>query len=135
LRDDVTTVCVVSEADIATARQIGRNVAEHVGFSATDATLIATAISEIARNMLTYADGGEVRIAPLDEPSRAGVEVVAVDHGPGIADLPRAMEDGYSTGNGLGLGLPGARRLVDEFDIVAPVGVGTTVTMRKWRRR
>ena len=128
-------ICVDIDADIVSARQAGRALAELVGVSATDATLIATAISEVARNMLTYAGRGEVRITPLEEPFRRGIEVVATDQGPGIADVPRAMEDGYSTGRGMGLGLPGARRLVDEFEIVAPVGVGTTVTLRKWTVR
>jgi len=133
LVEDAVRVRVASDVDIVAARQAGRALADHAGFSATDATLIATAISEVARNMLTYARGGEVRITSLEGPGRRGIEVVAVDHGPGIPDVARAMEDGYSTGRGMGLGLPGARRLVDEFEIVAPVGVGTTVTMRKWR--
>ena len=135
MADDAVAVAVGSDSDIVTARQAGRVVAESVGFSATDATLIATAISELARNMLTYAGGGQIEIVGLDEPSRRGIEVIASDRGPGIADVERAMEDGYSTGKGMGLGLPGARRLVDEFHIVAPVGVGTTVTVRKWKVR
>ncbi len=133
--DEVVTVRVDSDVDIVSARQAGRAMADMVGFSATDATLIATAISELARNMLTYAGGGELRLTTLEERRRRGIEVVAADHGPGISDVALAMEDGYSTGRGMGLGLPGARRLVDEFRIEAPVGVGTTVTLRKWRVR
>jgi serine/threonine-protein kinase RsbT len=133
--DEVVTVRVDSDADIVSARQAGRAMADMVGFSSTDATLIATAISELARNMLTYAGGGELRLTTLEERRRRGIEVVAADRGPGITDVARAMEDGYSTGRGMGLGLPGARRLVDEFLIDAPLGVGTTVTVRKWRAR
>ena len=118
-----------------TARQIGRRLAEAAGFSSTDSTLIATAISEVSRNMVTYGGGGTLRVRLVTEARRIGLEIVASDHGPGIADIDRAMRDGFSTGNGMGLGLPGARRLVDDFAIVAPVGVGTTVTLRKWRVR
>ena len=133
--DEVVTVRVGSDADIVSARQAGRALADMVGFSSTDATLIATAISELARNMLTYAGGGELRLSTIEERRRRGIEVVATDEGPGIPDVAKAMEDGFSTGQGMGLGLPGARRLVDEFSIDAPVGVGTTVTLRKWRMR
>ena len=101
----------------------------------TDQTLLATAISEIARNITTYAKRGEVFIELVrDSNGRRGVKVIARDQGPGIADLERALTDGYTTGGGLGLGLPGARRLVDEFDIQTAPGQGTTVTLVKWTR-
>jgi serine/threonine-protein kinase RsbT len=128
-------VAIRADVDIVTARQRGRTMAETVGFSATDATLIATAISEVARNILTYAGEGLVRLRSLYTATQVGIEVIAQDTGPGIADLDRALSDGFSTGQGLGLGLPGARRLMDEFSIEAPVGVGTTVVMRKWTIR
>jgi len=125
-------VPVMRSDDIVVARQAGRDLAESLGFSLTDLTLIATAISEVARNITSYTNGGEVRLSTVDEQGRMGLVVEAVDSGPGIADLDRALEDGYSTGAGMGLGLPGARRLMDEFEIHSVVGRGTTVTMKKW---
>jgi anti-sigma regulatory factor (Ser/Thr protein kinase) len=113
------------------ARQAARELAGRLGFSQTDLTLIATAVSEIARNIVRFADSGEIIVELVDRPRR-GVQVVARDTGPGIEDVPRALTDGYSTYHGLGLGLPGARRLMDEFEIVSEVGRGTTVTMTKW---
>jgi serine/threonine-protein kinase RsbT len=104
-----------------------------VGFSGTDLTLIATAVSEIARNIVKFARRGEFTFSIVTEPGRSGLLMTARDSGPGIADLPQALQDGYSTYRGLGLGLPGARRFMDEFDIVSEVGKGTTVTMAKWR--
>nr|WP_246345350.1 ATP-binding protein [Conexibacter arvalis] len=98
----------------------------------TDLTLVATAISEIARNITAYAGSGEIVVRPVELNGAHGLEVVARDAGPGIADVERALQDGYTTGGGLGLGLPGARRLMDEFEIVSQPGVGTTVTMTKW---
>lgn len=126
------TVVIASDADIVTARQRGRALAQRLGFSGTDATLIATAISEIARNIVTYAGRGEIEIRPMFAGGRRGIEVIARDEGPGIADVELAMQDGFSTGNSLGVGLPGARRLMDEFEIVSRLGEGTSVTMRKW---
>jgi serine/threonine-protein kinase RsbT len=102
-----------------------------VGASAGELTLIATAISEVARNIVSYAKQGEI-VLSLVEGSRRGIKVVARDQGPGIPDVERAMQDGYSTGGGLGLGLPGAKRLMDGFSIVSEVGKGTTVSMTKW---
>jgi serine/threonine-protein kinase RsbT len=131
---DPTRVPIRSEHDIVVARQSGRLVATAVGFSGSALTLIATAISEIARNILTYADRGELELCPLEDGFRRGIEVIARDQGPGIPDIERAMQDGYTTGRGLGLGLPGARRLMDEFTLVSTVGEGTTVVMRKWVR-
>jgi serine/threonine-protein kinase RsbT len=109
-------------------------MAAHVGFSGSDLTIIATAISEIARNIVVYAKHGDVTLAPLAEGGRRGILVVAKDSGPGIPNIEQAMRDGFSTGKSLGLGLPGARRLMDEFEVSSQVGVGTTVTMRKWVR-
>ncbi len=130
---DEVQVPVGRDADVVTARQTGRRIASELGFSSTDATLIATAISEIARNMVKFADRGEIRMRSVSQDDRRGVTIIARDVGQGIPDLGQAMRDGYSTYQGLGLGLPGARRLMDEFDVVTEVGKGTTVTMTKWR--
>lgn len=127
-------VPVTSEGDIVTARQTGRSMAAALGFDDTDQTLIATAISEITRNMLTYGGGGETRLAVVEGSGGPGLRIEAIDQGPGIADVDRAMEDGYSTGNSLGIGLPGARRLMDEFEIDSAPGKGTRVSMVKWVR-
>ena len=121
------------ESDILTARQRGRALAEEVGFTGSDLAIIATAISELARNIIQHAGGGEMVIAPIDGPRR-GILVVARDEGPGIADIDRAMQDGFSTLGSLGLGLPGAKRLMDEFELESEVGRGTTITTRKWSR-
>jgi serine/threonine-protein kinase RsbT len=131
LPEDVK-VPIRSSSDVITARQQGRALAALVGFSASQLTIIATAISEIARNIVEYAVAGEVTIALFHEDGRVGVKIVARDEGPGIEDVAMVMRDGYSTGSGLGMGLPGARRLMDEFDIFSIVGQGTTVTMKKW---
>jgi serine/threonine-protein kinase RsbT len=131
--DDVR-VAIRTDADVVTARQEARTMGSDLGFSSTDLTLLATAISEIARNITTYAGEGEVALRVLNHGGRKGIEVVATDNGPGIADVELAMQDGYTTGNGLGLGLPGTRRLVDEFDIDTQPGVGTKVRLVKWTR-
>ena len=123
---------ISADADVVTPRLAGRRLAQELGFSAAEATMVATAISEVARNIVTYAGRGEVVIEPAVENGRQGVRVIAQDRGPGIADPTRAMEDGYSTGGGLGLGLPGARRLMDTFELVSIPGRGTTVTMTRW---
>lgn len=123
---------VADESDIVSARQQGRRLAAASGFTQTEQTLIATAISEVARNILTYAGVGELIIEMLAERGRRGIQVIARDEGPGIADCQLAMRDGYSTRNSLGLGLPGAKRLMDEFKLESVLGKGTTVTMRKW---
>jgi len=130
--EDETRVPVATDSDVVVARQEGRELAARVGFSPAELTVIATAISEIARNIVMFAKRGEVVVSVVNENERAGVTVVARDVGPGIADLGRAVQDGYSTYGGLGLGLPGARRLMDEFEIVSEAGKGTTVTMTKW---
>jgi serine/threonine-protein kinase RsbT len=127
-------VPVGADVDIVTARQKGRELAAQCGLSSTDLAVVATAISELARNIVRYAVHGEIILRRVDNGTKRGIEVVATDDGPGISDVPLAMQDGYSTSGGLGLGLPGVRRLMDEFDIVSRFGKGTTVTVRKWRR-
>jgi RNA polymerase sigma factor (sigma-70 family) len=125
---------ISSDADVVTARKQGRELAARAGFSGTELTIIATAISEIARNIVMFADRGEITVSLVGENSREGVTVVARDSGPGISDLDRALQDGYSGYGGMGLGLPGSRRLMDEFEISTEVDRGTTVIMTKWRR-
>lgn len=125
-------VSIEHEGDVVAARQQGREIAAANGFSPTDQTLIATAISEIARNIVSYATRGVISLSAVADGSRRGIRVVATDSGPGIDDIALAMRDGYSTGKSLGMGLPGAKRLMDEFDIVSTPGKGTTVTMVKW---
>jgi serine/threonine-protein kinase RsbT len=118
--------------DIVTARQAGHELARQLGFSLTDVTMIATAISEIARNITSYAGRGEVRVGVQYRDGRQALVIRAEDDGPGIADIERALEDGYSTGRGLGLGLPGARRLMDRLIVESAPGKGTVVEMWKW---
>lgn len=117
------------------ARAEGRALAEKLGFSRTDATLIATAISEVARNIVVHVGRGEILIRPIYEDDRYGIVVIARDAGPGIRDVEAALQHGYTSKAGLGLGLPGARRLMDEFAINSKEGSGTMVTMKKWRVR
>lgn len=128
-------VCVTisSDSDLILARREGRTLAQSLGFTATEATLVATAISELARNILHYATCGEITIAADAGESRVGITVIARDSGPGIADLRLALQSGYSSADGLGLGLPGVRRIMDEFDIASTSGLGTTVTVTKWK--
>jgi serine/threonine-protein kinase RsbT len=125
-------VAISSAADIVTARQRGRALASELGFDGSDLTLIATAISEVARNIVDHAKLGEIILSPTHHGSRRGISIVAHDDGPGISDVTQAMQYGYSTRKGLGVGLPGAKWLMDEFDINSEVGKGTTVTMKKW---
>lgn len=128
-------VPITGDADIVTARQEGRRLASQLSFSSGDLTVIAAAISEIARNILLYASRGEVVLRLVgDKAGRRGISILAADDGPGIPDLSLAMQDGFSTSGGLGLGLPGARRLMDEFEITSTAGRGTVITMRKWTR-
>jgi serine/threonine-protein kinase RsbT len=131
---DEIRVAILTDADVVTARQEARSMGARLGFSSTDLTLLATAISEVARNITTYAGEGEVLLRVLDEAGRQGIEVLAIDEGPGIGDVELAMQDGYTTGNGLGLGLPGTRRLVDDFSLQTTPGAGTTVRLVKWIR-
>jgi serine/threonine-protein kinase RsbT len=125
-------VSIQSAADIVAARRSGRELAAQLGFSNCNLTIIATAISEVTRNIVEYAKKGELIITLVKNGTRKGLKIVASDHGPGIADIARVMRDGYSTNNGLGIGLPGSRRLMDEFEITSELGKGTTVTMKKW---
>ncbi|NYJ07516.1 sigma-70 family RNA polymerase sigma factor [Petropleomorpha daqingensis] len=131
-RQEEVRVAVRTDADVVAARQAARELAERLDFSPTELTEIATAVSEIVRNIVRFADSGDVLVELLDAPRR-GLRITARDSGPGIADVQQALQDGYSTYQGLGLGLPGARRLMDEFAVVSERGRGTTVTMIKWR--
>jgi serine/threonine-protein kinase RsbT len=125
---------IEAESDIVAARRVVREAATQLGFGVTDVTRIVTAASELARNVFKYAGKGVMRWRPLEDGSRCGIELRFEDCGPGIEDVARALEEGYSTGGGLGMGLPGARRLMDEMEIRSIVGNGTTVTLKKWRR-
>ena len=133
MSDTKIRVPINSDKDIVVARQEGRTLAMSLGFSPGDATLLATAISELARNIVTYANVGDILLDTVNGAARLGMQVVARDEGPGIADVQQALRDGFSTSGGLGLGLPGVRRLVDEFQIVSDGTSGTTVTIRKWK--
>jgi serine/threonine-protein kinase RsbT len=132
--DPESRIAIESDADVVTARQRARELAADLELSSTDQTLLATAISEVARNITTYAQRGEVLVSIVHDHDRRGIQVIARDQGPGIEDLDRALQDGFTTGGGLGLGLPGARRLVDDFSIDSSPGRGTTVTLVKWSR-
>lgn len=126
-----------SAVDIVTARQRGRTLALELGFNGADVTLIAAAISEVARNIVDHAKEGEILMSSLGNGTtggRRGIQIIARDQGPGIRDVAQAMQYGYSTRKGLGVGLPGAKWLMDEFDIASEVGRGTTITMKKWKR-
>jgi serine/threonine-protein kinase RsbT len=127
-------VAIISDQDIVTARQKGRALAIELGFSTGDATLVATSISELARNIVSYARRGEISLKIIHASSRQGISIVASDSGPGIRDIRQAMRDGFSTSGSLGLGLPGVRRLMDEFEITSEPGQGTIVTVKKWKR-
>ena len=131
-RDSQVQVKIQNSADIVAARQQGRALASQAGFSHSNLTIIATAISEVARNIVEYAKEGQVVITLVTDASKRGVEIVASDEGPGIPDVATVMRDGFSTGKGLGIGLPGARLLMDEFAIASTVGSGTVITMKKW---
>lgn len=132
-----TRVAIAGEDGIIAARQHAREVAKSLGFGMVDQSRIATAVSELARNVVRYAKGaGEMVVRELDSSPRGavGLEIVVSDRGPGIPDIEEAMREGFTTGSGMGLGLPGARRLVDEMNIESSPGIGTVVTIRKWRR-
>jgi serine/threonine-protein kinase RsbT len=126
-------VPIHADTDIVTARQKGREMASQLGFSAADLALIATAISELARNIVLYAKEGEIVLGLSENGDRRGITVVARDEGPGIPDVERALQEGYSTSRSLGLGLPGVRRLMDDFHITSEVGSGTTVVVTRWK--
>ena len=126
-------VPINSDQDIVLARQKGRALAAEAGFSPVDCTLVATAISELARNIVSYAKNGEIAFQLVRDSRRSGILIIASDDGPGIADLRLALRDGFSTSGSLGLGLPGVKRLVDEFQISSSAGQGTVVKVTKWR--
>lgn len=127
------TLPVRSDNDIVLARQAVRKWAQELGFSLVDQTKVVTAASELARNTLIHGGGGTLRLEILNEGIRRGLRLTFEDQGPGIADIELALKEGYTTGTGLGLGLPGSRRLVNEFDIVSRVGEGTRVSVTKWK--
>jgi len=130
-----TRVEIKAAGDILTARQQGRTLATKLGFPGSDVTLIAAAVSEIARNIIEHAEGGEVRFELVEKGRKRGLQIVARDYGPGIEDVVQAMQYGYSSRNGSGLGLPGAKWLMDDFDIQSKPGEGTTIIMTKWVSR
>lgn len=124
---------VKAETDVVLVRQAVRTSAVQQGFTLVDQTKIVTAASEIARNTVIYGRGGTVRIEAVMDGVRKGLRLIFQDHGPGIADVDLALRDGYTTGSGLGMGLGGARRLVNEFTIESKPGAGTTVTLTRWK--
>jgi serine/threonine-protein kinase RsbT len=131
---DEQVIAIGVDADIVTARQAGRTLAAKLGFSSSEQIFIATAISEAARNIIQYAGTGEVVVSQLkDNNGKRGIMIIARDSGPGIQDVTRAMEDGYSSSGGLGLGLPGIRRLMSEVQVESAPGKGTTVILKKWK--
>lgn len=132
VRDEVL-VAIASDQDVVTARQTGRSMATELGLTRSEATLLATAISEVARNIVEYVGEGQVQICIVNLNGMEGIQVIASDSGPGIENVETALQDGQSSGGRLGLGLPGARRLMDEFHMVSKVGEGTRVTMTKWK--
>lgn len=125
-------IAINNGKDAITTRQVARELARELGFGLADQTRITTAVSELARNIYVYAGTGRVIIKAVSNNAKKGIEIVAEDNGPGIPEIELAMQDGYSTKNGLGQGLPGAKRLMDEFEIKSEADVGTTVTIRKW---
>jgi serine/threonine-protein kinase RsbT len=128
------TVPIRSDLDIVTARVEGRELAKELGFGVIDQARIATAISELTRNIVQYAELGEAIMRPVEVGGRVGLEIICQDEGPGIPDIDLAMQDGFSTSTSLGMGMPGAKRLMDEFEIESEMGIGTTVIIRKWLR-
>ncbi len=128
------SVPIKSAADIVIARQRGRALAVQLGFNGSDPTVIAAAISEVARNIVNHAKQGEIFLSGIHEVGKHGIQVIARDEGPGIPDVELAMQYGFSSNKGMGVGLPGAKWLMDEFDIKSQIGKGTRVTLRKWVR-
>lgn len=127
-------VKILNEWDIVAVRQLGRNVAKELQFGIVDQARITTAISELARNIYLYAGQGQVWIEKVFKDGKIGLKIIAKDNGPGIQDIRKVMEDGFSTSGGLGAGLPGVKRLMDDFDIDSTPNKGTTVTATKWLR-
>lgn len=131
---DQSCVKIINEWDIVAARQLGRNLAKELGFGIVDQARITTAISELARNIYLYAGQGQICIEKLFDNGKAGLKLIAMDSGPGIKDIRQVMQDGFSTSGGLGAGLPGVKRLMDEFDIKTSIGDGTEIQAVKWLR-
>jgi len=129
-----SSVEIITEWDIVAARQLGRNEAKALGFGTVDQARITTAISELARNIYLYASIGVIEIERVEADTEKKIVVVAIDQGPGIKDVRKVMEDGYSTSGGLGAGLPGVKRLMDSLDIQSVIGEGTTIRAEKWLR-
>ncbi|MFD1927714.1 anti-sigma regulatory factor [Sporosarcina siberiensis] len=129
-----SSVDIYTEWDIVAARQLGRNEAKKIGFGIVDQARITTAISELARNIYLYAGTGRIEIEQVSENGVQGLVIIARDNGPGIPDVRKVMEDGFTTSGGLGAGMPGVRRLMDAFSLETEVGVGTTITITKWVR-
>ncbi|MEE8587089.1 MAG: anti-sigma regulatory factor [Acidobacteriota bacterium] len=127
------SIPILSETDLAVAVLQAAGLARRFGFSEGDTNLIATSVSELARNILKYAQRGEILLYQIERRGRQGLEVEAQDRGPGIEDLQEALRDHYTTGGGLGLGLPSVRRMMDEFEIESEPGAGTRVRATKWR--
>jgi serine/threonine-protein kinase RsbT len=127
-----SSVEIITEWDIVAARQLGRNEAKKAGFGTVDQARITTAISELARNIYLYAGKGKIEIERVTDRGLFGIKIIASDEGPGIPDLHKVMEDGFSTSGGLGAGMPGVKRLMDEFKVASEVGAGTTITTTKW---
>jgi serine/threonine-protein kinase RsbT len=127
-------VNIENESDIVVARRAVRELGTQIGFTPTDVTRIVTAASELARNVFQYAGKGTMQWRALADTGRQGVELRFVDQGPGIADLNLALQPGFTTGEGLGMGLPGTKRLMDEMEIESAPGKGTSITVRKWRK-
>ena len=133
LMEEPKRIPIKNDLDIVSARVEGRNMAKRLGFGVIDQARIATAISELARNIVLYAQDGLVSLEEIEEDGRQGIQITCSDEGPGIEDINLVMQDGYSSQRGLGMGLPGTRRLMDEFEIESQLGVGTTIKVRKWR--
>ena len=127
-----SSIEINTEWDIVAARQLGRNEAKSTGFGTVDQARITTAISELARNIYLYAGKGRIEIQPIQVGQKVGLLIIASDEGPGIPDLQKVMQDGYTTSGGLGAGMPGVKRLMDDFNVETEVGVGTTITATKW---
>jgi len=128
------TIAVTAEHHVAQARQAARTLAAEIGLSQAAASCVAIAVSELGNNLFFHTpEGGTITLAAVDRSDAVGLEVIVEDQGPGIADVALALQDGFSTNRGLGSGLPGARRLMDEFEIAAPLGVGTRIVARKWQ--
>jgi serine/threonine-protein kinase RsbT len=134
IMDIQSCVEVRNEWDIVSARQLGRNMAKELGFGNVDQARITTAISELARNIYLYAGRGKICLEPIEQLGKKGLRIVALDNGPGIREIRKVMEDGYTTSGGLGAGLPGVKRLMDEFSIESTVNVGTEISATKWLR-